>query len=93
MPRSVGLFRKAGFPVIPWPVDYRTSGKEGIGCSATMPLDFAAEDDDGRREWMGLIAYWLSGKIDQLFPGPTEGAGSIEQHRAPPRRTAAAPAR
>ena len=31
MPRSMGLFRKAGFAVVPWPTDYRTSGEEGIG--------------------------------------------------------------
>ncbi len=31
MPRSMGLFRKAAFPVLPWPVDYRTTGNEGIG--------------------------------------------------------------
>ncbi len=30
MPRSVGIFRKAGFPVIAYPVDYRTSGDFGV---------------------------------------------------------------
>ncbi len=27
MPRAVGLFRKVGFDVEPWPVDYRTAGR------------------------------------------------------------------
>ncbi|TIU18533.1 MAG: YdcF family protein, partial [Mesorhizobium sp.] len=31
MPRAKALFDKAGFATVPWPVDYRTSGKEGIG--------------------------------------------------------------
>ena len=22
------------------------------------------------REWIGLVAYWLSGRIDTPFPGP-----------------------
>jgi len=22
------------------------------------------------REWVGLIAYWLTGRTDALFPGP-----------------------
>jgi len=22
------------------------------------------------REWMGLVAYWLTGKTSELFPGP-----------------------
>jgi uncharacterized SAM-binding protein YcdF (DUF218 family) len=27
MPRAMGCFRNVGFPVEPWPVDYRTSGR------------------------------------------------------------------
>jgi hypothetical protein len=22
------------------------------------------------REWMGLLAYWITGKTSELFPGP-----------------------
>jgi hypothetical protein len=25
------------------------------------------------REWIGLIAYWATGKIDALLPGPGPG--------------------
>ncbi len=39
MPRSMGLFRKAGFDVTPWPVDYRTTGKEGFGLAHDNPID------------------------------------------------------
>jgi uncharacterized SAM-binding protein YcdF (DUF218 family) len=28
MPRAIGVFRKAGFPVEPYPVDWRTVGRE-----------------------------------------------------------------
>jgi hypothetical protein len=26
--------------------------------------------DTASREWMGLIAYWISGKTSEIFPGP-----------------------
>lgn len=39
MPRSVGLFRKAGFNIVPWPADYRTSGIEYAGPAQDNPLD------------------------------------------------------
>jgi uncharacterized SAM-binding protein YcdF (DUF218 family) len=70
MPRSVGLFRKVGFPVIPWPSDYRTSGREGIGLFRDNPADSLQTTTMALREWIGLAGYWLSGRIDTLFPGP-----------------------
>ena len=70
MPRAVGLFRKAGFPVVAWPVDYRTSGREGIGLFRDSAADSLQNTTIGMREWLGLIAYRLSGKIDQLLPAP-----------------------
>src|SRR6266478_6390205 len=30
MPRAIGVFRKAGFPVEPYPVDWRTRGAEDM---------------------------------------------------------------
>lgn len=70
MPRSVGLFRKAGFEVLPWPVDYRTSGEEGIGLFRDNPADSLQTATMAVREWIGLVAYWFAGRIDQLLPGP-----------------------
>jgi uncharacterized SAM-binding protein YcdF (DUF218 family) len=70
MPRSVGLFRKVGFPVIPWPVDYRTSGMEGIGLFRDNPADSLQITTMAVREWIGLVGYWLSGRIDTLVPAP-----------------------
>jgi uncharacterized SAM-binding protein YcdF (DUF218 family) len=70
MPRAKALFDKAGFATIPWPVDYRTSGKEGIGLFRDNPADSLQATTTAIREWIGLIAYWLSGRIDQPFPEP-----------------------
>lgn len=70
MPRSMALFRKADFQVLPWPVDYRTSGSEGMGFFKDNATDSLQNTTLGLREWVGLIAYWLSGRIDAPFPGP-----------------------
>ncbi|TPN39420.1 YdcF family protein [Mesorhizobium sp. B2-3-3] len=70
MPRAKALFDKAGFPTIPWPVDYRTSGKEGVGLFRDNAADSLQNTTMAIREWTGLFAYWLSGRIDQPFPAP-----------------------
>ena len=83
MPRSVGLFRKVGFPVIPWPVDYRTSGEEGIGLFRDNAADSLQTTTMAMREWIGLAAYWLSGRDRSAASrGPTDGGGSISACRA-----------
>ena len=70
MPRSMALFRKAGFPVLPWPVDYRTSGEEGFGIFRDNPNDSLQNTTLALREWIGLVAYRFSGRIDSIFPRP-----------------------
>lgn len=70
MPRAMGCFRKAGFAVEAWPVDYRaprrldptrtyTSIPEGL-----RRLDFIV------REYVGLAVYFLTGRTAALLPGP-----------------------
>ena len=71
MPRSVGLFRKAGFDVTPWPVDYRTAGNERFGPARDNVSDSLQNLTVGLREWIGLIAYRLTGRIDAIFPAET----------------------
>lgn len=70
MPRSMGAFRKAGFDVEPWPVDYRTRGTADF----SKPFDKVSEGlrrvDTATREWVGLFAYWLAGRTNALFPSP-----------------------
>jgi len=71
MPRAVGVFRKVGFEVTPCPVDYRT----GVAADAGKP--FASVSDGLRRldvaakEWAGLIGYYLSDRMPDLFPAPS----------------------
>lgn len=70
MPRSMGLFRKAGLAVTPWPVDYRTSGIVRLGLDFTQPTSNAQLTSTAVREWIGLIAYYLTGRIADVLPQP-----------------------
>lgn len=74
MPRAVGLFRKAGFAVEPYPVDWRVAGAADLLTLRVLAVDGLGRVDTGSREWMGLAAYWLSGKTSEFFPGP-DGRG------------------
>jgi uncharacterized SAM-binding protein YcdF (DUF218 family) len=75
MPRSVGVFRQAGWPVIPYPVDYRSAGAidlPGVLRRLAEP-DVAVrlvEIDLAVKSWAGLVAYRLMGRTSALFPAP-----------------------
>jgi uncharacterized SAM-binding protein YcdF (DUF218 family) len=70
MPRSVGLFRKVGFAVEPYPVDWRVGGLIDLLSLRIFSLEALGSVDLGAREWMGLAAYWISGQSSEFFPGP-----------------------
>lgn len=70
MPRSVGLFRKAGFVVEPYPVDWRVGGTASLLTFASIAVEGLERTDIAVREWIGLAAYWATGKTDALLPGP-----------------------
>jgi uncharacterized SAM-binding protein YcdF (DUF218 family) len=70
MPRSVGLFRRQGIDVVPWPVDYRAEGTEGFGLDLENPPENLTTTTVAIREWIGLVAYRMTGQIDDLLPGP-----------------------
>jgi ATP-dependent DNA helicase DinG len=70
MPRSMGVFRQAGWSnIIAWPVNYRT----GHGFAALYDAPFPerlGQFEWGFREWLGLVAYRLMGRTDALLPAP-----------------------
>jgi len=70
MPRAVALFRKAGFAVTAWPADYRTSGAERLGLAEDNIHDSLQNTTLAIREWIGLAAYRLTGRIDEILPSP-----------------------
>ena len=71
MPRAIAVFRHAGFPVEAYPVDWRTAGATDVVRSIGGTIaDGLGKLDAAIREWMGLVAYWLTGRTSELFPGP-----------------------
>jgi uncharacterized SAM-binding protein YcdF (DUF218 family) len=74
MPRSVGVFRKAGFPIEPFPVDWRIGGRSELVQFSVSALEGLGRIDTAIREWIGLVAYWATGRTSELFPGP-DGRG------------------
>lgn len=70
MPRAIGNFRKAGFEVEPWPVDYRTTGWDARWSLMREPVEGLGQLDVAIKEWVGLVFNWLSGRSDALFPAP-----------------------
>lgn len=75
MPRSVGIFRKAGFPVEAHPVDFRTRGAADLATPFGSLGGGLARTDTAMREWVGLVVYWLTGRTSELFPGPRTAGG------------------
>jgi uncharacterized SAM-binding protein YcdF (DUF218 family) len=70
VPRAVGIFRRAGFKVVAYPVDYRTFGDSRDFLLARMGLDQIMMLEYAVHEWIGLVAYHLTGKTDAWFPAP-----------------------
>ena len=71
MPRAIGCFRRVGFPIEAYPVDWTTYPRLSLAHLLPQPelsrnlreLDVAAH------EWIGLVAYWLTGRTSSLLPG------------------------
>jgi uncharacterized SAM-binding protein YcdF (DUF218 family) len=67
MPRAVGVFRKTGWNIVPFPVDYHTDGYNRFQLGF-QPIGGLASLDRGVRELIGLIAYRILGRTENLFP-------------------------
>jgi len=70
MPRAVGVFRKAGFTIDAYPVDYLTSGAKDLWTLPGALMGGIGITDLVVHEWIGLFAYWITGRISEPFPGP-----------------------
>ena len=70
MPRAMGVFRAAGWNVLPAPVEYVTTGEERL---FALQFSFRTGINAFSRavhEWLGLSFYWLTGRTDTLIPAP-----------------------
>ena len=68
MPRSVGIYRKQGWNVIPYPVDHYSTTETGLKLDPKLWRNLR-DLNTAMREWIGLVVYYLTGKTDQLLPG------------------------
>jgi uncharacterized SAM-binding protein YcdF (DUF218 family) len=80
MPRAIGAFREAGFPVEAYPVDYQTNGWQDLRAVFGSLSGGLRQMDTALHEWIGLIAYRLTGKSSALLTAPLP-----EPSPAPPR--------
>ena len=69
IPRSVGIFRKAGWNVIPAPVDYISDERFRFE-PMWFSIDRLYKVNRGVKQWIGLFVYYLTDKIDEIFPFP-----------------------
>lgn len=70
MPRAMGLFARTGLGVVPWPVDYRGSGRVPLWIDLDSPVLNLNIATVAIREWIGLLVYAGTGRIDAILPAP-----------------------
>jgi uncharacterized SAM-binding protein YcdF (DUF218 family) len=68
MPRAKALFDKAGVTTIPWPSDYRASGKVELGFDFTQPTLNSQLTSTAAREWLALAVAHLKGETADWVP-------------------------
>ena len=70
MARAIGAFRKVGLEVEAYPVDWRSRGWSDLSSPFRTVSAGLARADLAVHEWIGLIAYRVTGRSSDLFPGP-----------------------
>ena len=69
MPRAIGCFRRVGFAVEAYPVDWHTGPHWRFALSRSIGGGLG-RTDLAVHEWEGLVAYWLTGRTSALLPAP-----------------------
>lgn len=70
MPRAMAAFRAAKFSIEACPVDWHTRGPSDSVRPFFSLAGGLVQTDAAVREWIGLVAYRLSGRTAELFPAP-----------------------
>jgi uncharacterized SAM-binding protein YcdF (DUF218 family) len=70
MPRAAATFRAQGFDIIPWTVDYRTRDAGDVFRLFDSIHGGLERVDLAFKEWVGLVAYRLSGRSTSIWPAP-----------------------
>lgn len=69
IPRAVGSFRAAGFAVEAYPVAFQVERHLRLRPGFTVGNNLV-RFDRAVNEWIGLIAYWATGRSSALLPAP-----------------------
>lgn len=69
MPRAIGCFRQAGFPVEAYPVAWHTGTSVDFSPGLNIGGNLGRLDSV-THEWIGLVAYWATGRTNTLLPAP-----------------------
>ncbi|MFT5439018.1 MAG: uncharacterized SAM-binding protein YcdF (DUF218 family) [Alphaproteobacteria bacterium] len=69
MPRAMGVFRKAGWKPLAYPVDFHTLKDYAWGPGFDLVGGLSALSH-GLYEWFGLVSYRLLGRTNDIFPAP-----------------------
>jgi uncharacterized SAM-binding protein YcdF (DUF218 family) len=70
MPRAIGCFRRVGFKVEDYPIQYTTGDRSRLQTAFALRASALARLDAAMKEWIGLVVYRLTGKTNELFPSP-----------------------
>jgi len=73
MPRTIGIFRAQNWQVIPWPSDYQTHGTGAATDFSYSAMSNLETLHLAMNEWLGLLAYKLLGRTNELFPSQALG--------------------
>jgi uncharacterized SAM-binding protein YcdF (DUF218 family) len=69
MPRAIGVAQHIKWNMLPWPYD-REDRRHDTAFYDSSLSDKLHDLEDSLHEWVGLVAYRLTGKTDTLFPAP-----------------------
>lgn len=69
VPRTIGVFRRVAWTVIPVPVAYQVMPDPDWLPDGRLTPKFR-RIYYGLHEWVGLVAYYVLGRTESLFPAP-----------------------
>lgn len=72
MPRSVGVFHRTGWQVVPYPVDFQVPSNFNLRIGFNLDGGMT-QLNLAMKEVIGLVAYHLMGRTEALYPGPAAG--------------------
>ena len=70
MPRAIGTFKKVGWNVVPYSVDFKTSEYNNFFKINRNFLSGLKSLNNVTYEWLGLFYYKLINRTDDFLPGP-----------------------